>query len=161
MKHCNILSREYGQRSVFCGCCSGKPQNMTHAHGTTASASLYYAYWICEFRFLCLIMMLVWTQKWAQNSTFKYFMNTLQIMNRWLHCHADLKDCCALEEEEEGIRTQLTNDCSKHSPSEGMRHISMQLPPIHKTSNVHFHVHYHVHKSPQMPQTSRDNSKIT
>jgi len=37
----------------------------------------------------------------------------------------------------------------------------MQLPPIHKNSNVHFHVHYHVHKSPQMPQTSRDNSKIT
>jgi hypothetical protein len=40
-------------------------------------------------------------------------------------------------------------------------HILTQLPPILKKSNVHYHIHYHVHKNPQMPHTSRGNSKIT
>jgi len=55
---------------------SGQPQHMTHSHGTTASVPLYYASWICEFSFLCLIMMLVWAQKWVEFHTEIFYQHT-------------------------------------------------------------------------------------
>ena len=45
------------------------------------------------------------------------------------HAAADLKELCALEDED--MRLQLTSNSSKHSPWEGMRHSHTYATPTH------------------------------
>jgi len=123
MKHHNIFSYISLVQRVWTHLCSADVAVGSHNTWHVLMAPMHLCHCFMLPGFVSSdFPVLLWClcgHKSEQNSTFKYFMNTVQIMNRWPHCHADLKEHCALEED---IRLQLMSNCSKHSRWEGMRH---------------------------------------